>query len=79
MSKAGRDCGRHFVIIDTDDKGYVFVADGEFRKIAAPKRKNPKHLATLEDKLDIIAAKLNEGKQVFDAELRSALRKYNQK
>lgn len=42
-SKAGRDSGSVFMVLDTDG-AYVFLADGDLRKIENPKRKNVKHL-----------------------------------
>ena len=78
-SKAGRDEGRYYVIVAEDGKGYVYVADGEFKKFANPKRKNIKHLKFEEETLDIIKAKLIEKREVFDSEIKSALRRYNQK
>ena len=44
---------------------------------AAPKKKNLKHLRLLPEKAESIAAKLAEGKQVFDTEIYSALKNYN--
>ena len=78
-SKAGRDEGRFYVVVAEDGQGYVFVADGEFKKLASPKRKNLKHLKFEGETLDIIKAKLLEGREVFDSEIKSVLRRYNQK
>ena len=76
-SKAGRDQGRCYVLIGLDEKeGYVWVADGEVRTIARPKRKNSRHLDYRGEDLEGLAVKLIEGKQVFDTEIRSALRAY---
>ena len=43
VSKAGRDTGHVYVIIDAG-KEYVYVADGELRPLRHMKRKNTKHL-----------------------------------
>lgn len=40
VSKAGRDAGRSFVILQVLDDQYVLIADGELRKVQNPKRKN---------------------------------------
>lgn len=42
-ASAGRDCGKFFVILRTEDS-YCFIADGKSRKLESPKRKNSKHL-----------------------------------
>ena len=43
VSKAGRDKGHVYVIIDAG-KEYVYVADGDLRPLRHMKRKNTKHL-----------------------------------
>ena len=48
MSKAGRDKGRIFLILDIIDPGYVSIVDGISRKLANPKRKKIKHLIQAE-------------------------------
>lgn len=40
---AGRDCGRYFVIVETQGR-FVMIADGVTRKLQKPKRKNIRHL-----------------------------------
>ena len=41
-SAAGRDKDTLLAVIGEED-GYVYIADGRRRPIAAPKRKNPRH------------------------------------
>ncbi len=43
-SIAGRDCGRFFLVLDTDEQ-FAYLADGRMRLIERPKRKKAKHLA----------------------------------
>ena len=43
-SKAGRDKGRTFLIVGLCDENYVYLADGETRKLAAPKMTKRTHL-----------------------------------
>ncbi len=40
VSKAGRDKGRAFVILELADKDHVLIADGKLRKLEKPKRKS---------------------------------------
>ena len=42
-SRAGRDKGRFFAVIDLEP-GFALVADGDLRKLDKPKRKNLRHL-----------------------------------
>ncbi|MBT3319184.1 MAG: RNA-binding protein [Clostridia bacterium] len=74
VSKAGRDTGRVFVIKQVIDTYYVYIVDGDLRKMDRPKKKKLKHLKLSENVLDSIADKLKEGTKVFDAEIRSAIR-----
>jgi ribosomal protein L14E/L6E/L27E len=41
---AGRDEGRFFAVTKICGEQYVLIADGKTRKLAAPKKKNIKHL-----------------------------------
>lgn len=77
QSTQGRDKDRYYIISVVNADGTVFVVDGNFKKLASPKKKNLKHLRLLPEKAESIAAKLIEGKQVFDSEIYSALKNYN--
>ncbi len=43
-SKAGRDKGKLFIIKEIINDKYVYIVDGELRKISNPKKKKIKHL-----------------------------------
>ncbi len=43
ISSAGHDGGNWFVVTGADER-YVYIADGKERKLASPKRKNPRHI-----------------------------------
>ena len=68
-SKAGRDRGRYFAVVEIVGEGFVRVADGDVRRIKNAKLKNVKHLRSTGDRLEKIADKLARGAQVFDKEL----------
>lgn len=78
LSKQGRDKGLYFVVTSVDKKGFVFLADGGMRKLASPKKKNVKHVSCSGVTLNSIAEKLCNNKKVFDSEVKSALRQFNQ-
>lgn len=77
-SKAGRDQGSYYAVIEIVDENTVKIADGDYRHIKNAKVKNIKHLQSTGDVLEKIAEKLKNGTQVFDQELFSALRFYNE-
>ena len=77
QSIQGRDKDRYYLIREIYPDGSVGVVDGNFRKLAAPKKKNIKHVRLLPEKAEIIAEKFTDGRQVFDTEVFSALKSYN--
>lgn len=44
ISKAGRDCSKHFIVIQIVDEDFVLLVDGDIRKVEKPKLKKIKHL-----------------------------------
>ncbi|HKL93770.1 MAG TPA: KOW domain-containing RNA-binding protein [Clostridia bacterium] len=79
FSKMGRDSGRYYAVVEIVDNEFVKIADGDIRKLKNAKLKRNKHLKSYGDFLERIGEKLKAGGQIFDAELRSALRPYNEK
>lgn len=77
QSLQGRDKHRFYLIVALAADGTVMVADGNYKRLAAPKKKNIKHLKLLPDRAELIAEKLTGGKQVFDTEIFSALKGFN--
>ena len=77
VSKAGRDTGRAFMILSVVDDSYVYIVDGDLRKMDHPKKKKLKHLKLTEYVLEPIAGKLKEDVKVFDAEIRSAIKAHS--
>ncbi len=64
QAKAGRDAGRFFVVTACMGKD-LLIADGQRRKLAHPKRKNPVHVQKTDQILEL--AGMN------DCQLRKAL------
>ncbi len=77
-SKAGRDNGNCYMVIAVEGNNYYMVVDGEARTLLKPKRKNIRHLRTKGASLPQIAEKILAKKQVFDSEVRSALRAHKE-
>lgn len=68
ISRAGRDEGRRFVVIEADDT-YAMIADGDLRKVDRPKKKKRKHLTAT---ARVMMFK-QPGQMPADHEIRSAL------
>jgi len=76
ISLNGRDAGKRFIVIETDDE-YSLIADGKGRRYEKPKRKKNKHLK-FEAKADSqIAEKLKAGEKVTNNEIRRYLAGYS--
>ena len=78
VSKAGRDKGQLFYVIDTDEQ-YVYLADGKSRKLEKPKRKKRKHVEQVPRKESRIPEKVRNGEKVLNSELRKELASFGQK
>ncbi len=72
-SRAGRDKGRSFAVMEVVDENHVRIADGDLRKTASPKLKKLRHLAVSGVWLGEVRSKLLSGEGLTDAELRKAL------
>ena len=77
-SKAGRDQGQLFYVIDVDEQ-YVYLADGKSRKLEKPKRKKRKHVQAAFQTESRIAEKIRNGEKVLNSELRKELASLGQK
>ena len=71
-SKAGRDKGDFFIVLAMEDN-YVYMANGELRKVDQPKKKKLKHLQGTEQVSEFIINKLSQGNKVTNSEVRKAL------
>ena len=78
VSKAGRDKGQLFYVIDTDEQ-YVYLVDGKSRKLEKPKRKKRKHVEQVPRTESRIAEKIRNGEKVLNSELRKELASFGQK
>ncbi|WP_427340480.1 KOW domain-containing RNA-binding protein [Caloranaerobacter sp. DY30410] len=77
-SKAGRDKGRVFVVIDILDDKYVLIVDGDLRKLDKPKKKKIKHLIVYKTVLENIKEKIEKGEKFNNAYVRKCLKPFNE-
>ena len=77
ISTQGRDEGRYYLIKEVLPGGYILVCDGNYKKLASPKKKSLKHVRLLPEKVETIAEKFSCGGKVFDSEGYSALKAFN--
>lgn len=76
-SRAGRDKGRIFLVIDIIDNENVYIVDGDLRKLDNPKKKKVKHLIVYNTILDELKYKLDNNIKVNNAYIRKILEPLN--
>ena len=72
VSTAGRDAGKLFYVLETDDD-WLTLVNGKDRTIEKPKRKKCKHTRKVLRSDTRVAAKLRSGDKVLNSELRRDL------
>ena len=78
-SLAGRDQGRLFVVIQEIDSDFVMVANGALRGMDRLKKKRRKHLKPTGAVVEELRDRLANGGTVEDHEIRSWLKKEEEK
>lgn len=76
-SKAGRDKGEVFLIINIINKENVLIVDGKLRKLANPKLKKIKHLMIYNTVLSDLQKSVDNQLEINDAYIRKLLEPYN--
>ena len=76
LSKAGRDKGNYFVVLNVVDENFVYIADGDLRKVDNPKLKKCKHLENTGKTSERVCEKLAEGTRVTNPDLLRELADY---
>ena len=71
-SAAGRDQGKLFYVIGTDDT-FVMLVNGKDRTLEKPKRKKRKHVQKVLRSETRVAEKIRSGDKVLNGELRRDL------
>ncbi len=74
-STQGRDKGDYYIVLTASSK-YLLVADGKYKKINKPKKKNKTHLQQTPVIITEIAQKLGEGKKINDQMIYHSLYEY---
>lgn len=72
-SKAGRDKDQFYTIVSILNDEFVYIANGDIRKIEKPKKKKVKHLIFTDKVCEDIVNDIFEGKVVSNAKLRKSL------
>lgn len=73
-SKAGRDSGRTFVIVNVIDEIYVYISDGDLRTVEKPKKKKLKHLNITNDVVEEIRELIISGQNLSNSKMKKFLK-----
>lgn len=73
-STAGRDKDNIFVVLCIIDDKYVYISDGNIRKVEKPKKKKLKHLKILNYVAEDIKDKLESKGNINNNEIRKLLK-----
>ncbi len=76
-SRAGRDKGRIFLVLDILDDQNVYVVDGDLRKLDNPKLKKLKHLIIYNTVLPELKQKLDSNVKINNGYIRKLLEPFN--
>ena len=68
VSRAGRDKGRPFVVLSAEE-GFVYLVDGDLRKLDRPKKKKRMHVKPYPKK-GSCRMEFPEGQRLCDADIR---------
>ena len=71
VSRAGRDKGRPFVVLSTEEN-YVYLVDGDLRKLNRPKKKKRMHVKPYPRK-GVCRMEFAEGQPLCDADIRKRI------
>ena len=75
IATAGREKGKLFLVLDTQDE-FLLLADGKARRVETPKRKKCRHVQRMASGPDRIAARIRSSENITNSELRRALAAY---
>lgn len=74
VSTAGRDKDDKFVVLCIIDDQYVYISDGDIRKLEKPKKKKLKHLKKINYVAEDIKGKLEAEEKLSNSEIRKLLK-----
>lgn len=77
-SKRGRDRGRFYLVLEIINDSFVYLVDGEKRRMDNPKQKNIKHLKVYPVVVESMASQWEAGQYSGNSEIRRAIAGFKQ-
>ena len=75
-SKCGHDKGKAFIVTEIEED-FLYLTDGNSRKMDKPKKKKTKHVQITNYYDDELKTKIENGEYLLDADFVKALKKYS--
>ena len=76
-SRAGRGKGRIFLVYGIADEQYVYIVDGDLRRLDSPKKKKIKHLIVFNTVLPEFKEKIENSVKINNSYIRKILEPFN--
>lgn len=76
-SRAGRDKDHIFLVLDIIDQEYVYVVDGDVRRLESPKKKKLKHLDEYNQISEVVREKTKDEKKLTNLMIRKEIEKFD--
>jgi ribosomal protein L14E/L6E/L27E len=76
-SRAGRDKGRIFLVINIIDEQNLLIVDGDMRKLDNPKQKKLRHLIVYNTVVSELSYRLDNNIKIDNAFIRKLLKHFN--
>lgn len=76
-SRAGRDKGNIFLVLDIIDSKHIYIVDGDIRKLDAPKKKKISHVIVYNTVFPELKEKMKNGTKINNSYIRKLLEPFN--
>lgn len=76
-SRAGRDKNHIFVVLEIINDEYVYVVDGDVRRLESPKKKKLKHLNGYNQISVVVREKTKDDKKLTNLMIRKEIEKFD--
>ena len=76
-SRAGRDKGNIFLVLDIIDDKHIYIVDGDIRKLDNPKKKKMSHVIVYNTVFPELKEKMENGTKINNSYIRKLLEPFN--
>lgn len=73
ISKAGRDHGKYFIVLQVVDEQFLLLVDGDLRKVEKPKLKKIKHVQKTNHISQFVVDRLDRQEKITNTMVRKEI------